>query len=417
MFRFFFIAVILFLQSFKFSYAYSDVDNKKVEKAKQRLKGWVDNWRKKEKTFVGYPVNQEPNLMEFYQWYLNNHLPEISLNNVGNPMAKDSGISLNSHEFEKEVIDYFAPIYGFRNNDYWGFVSDSGTDGNNHGIYFGRKNLQKKSTLDPIIYVSEEAHYSIKKLADVQNTELRLIKTDKMGAMDLKDFSFKLDIKRPALVVIALGTTFKGGIDDQKGILKILRTKAHPAYYIHLDAALFGGYLPFLDGEGRNLVNRNEMGFDSIAVSGHKFFGFDNPMGLFITTKKTFNNINPFRVEYLNEAIPTITCSRSGIASLKFWWKINTLKSEMFTKQASEIIKNAEYLEARLKKTGVGAWRNQFSNTVFFQRPAQNVVDKYDLATEVSSELGALAHVVVMQHVDKNVIDQFVVDISQPMHN
>ncbi|SDL74697.1 hypothetical protein SAMN05660860_01178 [Geoalkalibacter ferrihydriticus] len=35
-------------------------------------------------------------------------------------------------------------------------------------MYFGKKVLQAQSDLPPIAYVSEEAHYSIKKLADVQ---------------------------------------------------------------------------------------------------------------------------------------------------------------------------------------------------------------------------------------------------------
>ena len=412
------ISLILFFNGFNYLYANPEVDSKKVLQVKQRLKEWVENWRQKEKTFVGYPVNQEPNLMEFYQWYVDNKLPEISLNNVGNPMATESGLSLNSHEFEKEVVEYFVPFYGFNKSDYWGFVTDSGTDGNNHGIYFGRKNLQQKSKLEPIIYVSEEAHYSIKKLADVQNTELRMIKSNMMGSMDLNDFSKKLETKRPALIVVALGTTFKGGVDDQKGILKILKEKKHPAYYIHLDAALFGGFLPFLkEKSAKHLVNHEEMQFDSIAVSGHKFFGFDNPMGLFITTKNVFDNINPFRVEYLNQAVPTITCSRSAIASLKFWWKINTLKKDRFETQAEEMIANTEYLESRLKNSGFKAWRNNFSNTVFFEKPDQKVVEKYNLATELSKELGPLAHVVVMQHVDKPVIDQFINDMKQPLHN
>lgn len=165
------------------------------------------------------------------------------------------------------------------------------------------------------------------------------------------------------------------------------------------------------------LVNKEEMQFDSIAVSGHKFFGFDNPMGLFISSKEVFSNINPFRVEYLDQAVPTISCSRSAIASLKFWWKINTLKTDKFTQQAEEIIENAKYLEAALKGKKIKAWRNEHSNIVFFQKPEKQVVEKYNLATDVSAELGSLAHVVVMQHVDKPVIDRFIIDMTKALHN
>jgi histidine decarboxylase len=59
-----------------------------------------------------------------------------------------------------------------------------------------------------------------------------------------------------------------------------------------------------------------------VAVSGHKFFGFDEPLGLFITTNDVLKRQNPFQVSYLNDAVPTITCSRSGLGPLKFWWKV-----------------------------------------------------------------------------------------------
>ena len=48
-------------------------------------------------------------------------------------------------DFEREVIEFFAPLYGFDLDDLWGIVTFSGTDGNNHGIYFGSKYLEKKT--------------------------------------------------------------------------------------------------------------------------------------------------------------------------------------------------------------------------------------------------------------------------------
>ena len=62
----------------------------------------------------------------------------------------------------------------------------SGTDGNNHGIYFGYKPLKCKTKLNPILYVSKEAYYSDKLLADLQNIELRLIDCDEIGKMSAK---------------------------------------------------------------------------------------------------------------------------------------------------------------------------------------------------------------------------------------
>jgi len=379
---------------------------------RQRLDQFAQKALVKSQQVAGYPVNQDTALDGFYAWYMKHKLYRAAMNNVGNP-RNPSPYSLNTHEFENEVVDYFAKLYGFAAGDYWGFVTASGTDGNNHGIYFGRKYLQSQSSVPPVIYVSEEAHYSIKKLADVQNSELRLIKAKDLGQMDLQDFEKQLDPNRPALVVIALGTTFKGAIDDQAGIREILAAKHQGPHYIHLDAALFGGYLPYANGNGAELVNQQLQHFDSVAVSGHKFFGFDEPMGIFISTQQAFQNLNAFRVPYLNDAVPTITCSRSAVDPLKFWWKIHSTPDAKFQAMALGILANADYLYDSLQATGIKAWKNPHSNTIFFERPSTDILHKYDLAPEESPVFGKLAHFIVMPHVKKKLIDGFVKDMRQ----
>lgn len=92
-------------------------------------------------------------------------------------------------------------------------------------------------------YVSEESHYSNLRLADLQKLEVRLIKCDEWGDMIPEDFEAQLDPERPALVVYSMGTTFKGGIDNQATLNKVLEKVKPVAVYRHIDAALFGGKL------------------------------------------------------------------------------------------------------------------------------------------------------------------------------
>jgi histidine decarboxylase len=187
-----------------------------------KLNQFAEKVLEKKKSSIGYPINQNTSLDDFYDWYIQKKLYRVSMNNVGDPCKKEkhSNYSLNTHEFEHEVVAYFATQYGFEKEDHWGFVTTSGTDGNNHGIYAGRKYLQLQSKSAPIIYYSEEVHHSVKNLADVQNTEFREIKAKVMGEMDMDDFAQQLHPSRPALIVIAMGTTFKGAIDDQAAIRK-----------------------------------------------------------------------------------------------------------------------------------------------------------------------------------------------------
>jgi histidine decarboxylase len=381
----------------------------------RRIDQFAENALAKSSRVSGYPINQDTELDDFYRWYTRKKLFRASMNNVGNPL-KSSPYTLNTHQFENEVISYFADLYGFKRGDFWGFVTSSGTDGNQHGVYFGRKSLLSKSSIPPILYVSREAHYSIPKLADVQGIELRLIATTEMGQMDLEDFKRQLEPARPALIVVAMGTTFKGAIDDQDGIRRILEEKHKAPSYIHLDAALFGGFLAYADTPVAQLLKQKEQRFDSIAVSGHKFFGFDEPMGIFISTKQAFDNLNPLHVNYLNDAVPTITCSRSALGPLKFWWKINSTPISKFKAISKAMLSDSGYLERKLRSVGIRVWRNPDSNTVFFERPKQEILAKYDLASDESPQLGKLAHVLIMPHVHKPLIDTFVADMNRWKH-
>ncbi len=361
-------------------------------------------------TVMGYPLNQDVDLKEFYEWYVRSGLHNTSMNNVGNP-RKPSALHMNTHEFENEVVNFFAPLYGFKPEETWGIVTASGTDGNNHGVYFGVKYLVAKTQMRPILYVSEQAHYSIKKLGDLQNLEMKIIPADVMGQMDVAQFEAVLETNKPALVVIAIGTTFKGAVDDQKAIDEVLQRKPPLAVYRHLDGALFGGYLPF--SQFKEVIHRQTIPFDSIAVSGHKFFGFDEPCGFFITTQDVLDQQNPFKVAYLNDAVPTITCSRSALGALKFWWKLQRNSLEDYQRQAKQLLDNAIYFKSLLDESGYPAWRNPYSNTVFFKRPSQAIMDRYDLAMDADERLGGdLAHMIVMQNESREEIERLASDLK-----
>ena len=358
---------------------------------------------------LGYPVNEDVRLDGFYEWYLENGIDHAMLNNAGDP--NDYTANHGVLEIEAEVIRFFAPLYGFDPDDTWGLISASGTDGNNHGIYFGRHYLTSVTGLSPILYVSTESHYSNMRLAELQQIETRMIPTDEMGRMIPEAFRAALDPERPALVVFSMGTTFKGGIDDQQAINAILDEVNPPAVYRHVDAALFGGYLPF--SEYADLVDRRVCQFDSIAVSGHKYFGIDEPCGLFFTTKEVMARQNPYDISYLNSSMPMINCSRSALNPLKFYWVVKTTGTEGFKAQTRAMLDTTAYLKSRLDEIGWPAWVScEQSNTVFFERPSDEIMEKYFLAPDYDERFGGnLAHIVVMQNVTPEVIDDVIDDL------
>lgn len=375
----------------------------------EQLDRWASECLAERSMTLGYPGNNDIRLEEFYRWYTVNNLESMIINNAGDPF-EEGDHTLSSLDFEREVIQYFAPKYGFDGNDLWGIVTMSGTDGNNHGIYFGVNYLKRKTGKMPVVYVSDEAHYSNYRLCDLQHLEVRLVKSDSMGRMVPDSLEKVLDPTRPCLIVYAMGSTFKGAIDDQKALDDVLARHEGMAVYRHVDAALFGGYLPFT--EYKDLVDRRKTGFDSISVSGHKFFGIDSPCGLFITTRDVYDNQSTYDISYLNANMRMINCSRSGIEPLKFWWLMKTVGDEGWTEQAARIFENTRYLKSELKRIGWPYWNNEYSNTVIFRRPSAKVVRKYNLACGEDAAFGGkLSHVVVMQHVTKDSIDRLIADL------
>lgn len=375
----------------------------------EQLNRWASECLAERSMTLGYPGNNDIRLEEFYRWYTGNNLESMIINNAGDPF-EEGDHTLSSLDFEREVIQYFAPKYGFDGNDLWGIVTMSGTDGNNHGIYFGVNYLKRKTGKMPVVYVSDEAHYSNYRLCDLQHLEVRLVKSDSMGRMVPDSLEKVLDPTRPCLIVYAMGSTFKGAIDDQKALDDVLARHEGMAVYRHVDAALFGGYLPFT--EYKDLVDRRKTGFDSISVSGHKFFGIDSPCGLFITTRDVYDNQSTYDISYLNANMRMINCSRSGIEPLKFWWLMKTVGDEGWTEQAARIFENTRYLKSELKRIGWPYWNNEYSNTVIFRRPSAKVVRKYNLACGEDAAFGGkLSHVVVMQHVTKDSIDRLIADL------
>ena len=373
------------------------------------LDEWAEYVTGRKNLEFGYPVNQDVRLNEFYQWYFANDLDIVALNNVGDPFTDNPGL-LSSHKFEKEVIEYFSRYYGFTKDNVWGMISSGGTDGNNHGIYFGVNYLYNKTGKKPIMYVCEEAHYSNMRLAHLQNLEMKIIKGDEMGRMIPEEFEKALDHTRPCLLVYAMGSTFKGAIDDQIAINAILDKYPEIQAFRHVDAALFGGYLPFT--EYSDLVNRRVMRFDSIAISGHKFFGMDEPCSIFITTKDVYENQATFNIAYLNENMRMISCSRSAQSVLKFWWLIKNVGHDDWCSQAQGILDNTRYFKKKFDEINYPAWVNEYSNTIFFKCPSNEIVRKYNLAKTYDKAFGGeLSHLVVMQHVTKQRINTFIRDI------
>ena len=387
-----------------------------------------DGLEGKKNYLLGYPVNMNTPSEKFFEWrkQLNSKgIGIFAFNNVGNPFL-GSPIPFNTHDFEEELILRFAENYGFQLKNTWGFLSHSGTDSNMHGMYMGRTILKAKTGMVPKCYFTKEAHYSIQILRDLLGMEGVYVNTLPDAGMDADDLRDKIaqNADHPVLVVATTGTTFKGGIDRIDPIRKVLKNHAG---YLHVDAALFGGYLPYTSGADELMQFRTdapgEKRFDSIAVSCHKFFGFPSPAGLFITTADNFEEFNEeySRIhdpEYIGHVPGTITCSRDAVKPAEFWYFSSQEEKKKQSDDAKAILANADYLMDQLLThfpDRLPVRSNELSNTVYFIKPGNDIVKKYSLATmhlKVNGKREEFAHVVVMPHVNKSILSEFLDDLK-----
>lgn len=339
---------------------------------------------------LGYPGNLNNDFSELNIFF------DFIINNVGDPSCLEEAYRMHSKHYELRVLKFFQDIYGL-GPDSWGYITNGGTENNAMGLLLAR-NKYPESRL-----YSTNGHYSIKKDALILNIPYIEIKTLKNGEIDYEDlYSYLSYEKKPPIINLTVGTTFDGAIDNIDRVRAILRETSHNEFYIHCDAALFGGFIPFLGIE-------HEVSFeyaDSLSISTHKFFGVPFPSGIFLSREKTNCNFTT-RVGYIDADDTTISGSRNGQSALFLWALIESRGIEGFKGEAINCIENAKYLRRLLFEKGYNPELNNYSNIVTFDIPTKEIIDKWQLATKNDR-----AHVVVMQHVTREIIDLFISDIA-----
>ncbi|CAK9233000.1 unnamed protein product [Sphagnum jensenii] len=344
------------------------------------------------KFHLGYPYNLDFDYGALAQ------LQHFSINNLGDPFI-ESNYGVHSRQFEVGVLNWFARLWELEKDEYWGYITNCGTEGNLHGILVGREVLP-----DGILYASRDSHYSVFKAARMYRMEAVKVDTLISGEIDCTDLKRKLTEGRdkPAILNVNIGTTVKGAVDDLDTILKILKDVGYTEdrFYIHVDGALFGLMMPFVK-KAPKVTFKKPIG--SVSVSGHKFIGCPMPCGVLITRMKHINALSR-NVEYLASRDATIMGSRNGHAPIFLWYTLNRKGYRGFQKEVQRCIRNAHYLNDRLRKVNFGVLLNELSSTVVFERPEDEAfVHKWQLACQ-----GKIAHVIVMPSVTVEKLDLFV---------
>jgi len=358
--------------------------------------------KERTKHHLGYPYNlafRSDNLVPFLQY---------SVNNLGDPFIS-SNYGVHSRDFEIAVLEFFANIYRISKSDYWGYCTCSGTEGNLLGILYGREKFLPKR--DAVLYCSKDTHYSVPKAAAMYRIDLEFVETDKTGEMIYADLEVKLlkHPDRPIMINVNVGTTVKGASDTIDEVIAVLNKLKIPRerFYIHVDGALSGVILPFVSSRCESKRISFDKPIDSVSVSGHKMLGVPMPCGIVIT-RAEHSKRWASDVEYLNSVDTTIMGSRNGQAPIAMWVALQRHGISGIRANVEKCIDNAKYLKELLSSSGIPCWLNDFSTTVTFERPCEEIVQKWQLACKKN-----LAHAVVMPSVSKKKLRAFHADFVE----
>jgi len=363
-----------------------------------RLKSLKDRLEHHSKVSLGYPVASDFDYSDLKPFM------DFVINNVGDPFA-DSTYKVETREFEREVVEFWARMTNAPEDNWWGYVTNGGTEGNLYGLYLAREIYPRG-----IVYFSQDTHYSVTKNLHFLNMRNIMIRSQPNGEIDYDDLRETLKVNRdvPPIIFANIGTTMTEAKDDIGKIREILDELAIPQNYIHSDAALAGAFAPFLDPKP-NFDFAD--GADSISISGHKFIGSPMPCGIVLARKDYVNRIAR-SIAYIGNLDTTITGSRNGLTPLILWYAMRRFGEQGFRERALRCISLAEYAEQQLQQVGVDAWRNPNSLTVVMPQVAKWVQDKWQLATAQG-----ISHIMLMpqKELDEKMIDEFVSDMASSM--
>ncbi len=358
---------------------------------RQRLRKLYATIKEGTELVLGYPVATDFDCEDLLPFL------KFPLNNIGDPFGASSW-KVSSHEFECEVVAFFAGLLRAKPDEWWGYVTNGGTEGNLYGLYLAREMLPKG-----IVYYSQDSHYSVPKNLHFLGMRSIVIRSHKNGEIDYDDLCETIKIHRdlPPIIFANIGTTMTEGRDDIARIHQMLKNLAVPQYYVHVDAALSGMICPFLNP--RPAFDFAD-GADSVSISGHKFLGSPIPCGIVLAHKLHVDRVAK-GVAYIGTLDTTITGSRNGFTPLVLWHRLMSLGHEGLRARVEFSLNTAAYAEKSLRAVGIEAWRNPDCITVIFPSVAEVLREKHQLATA-----NGVSHIICMPNITPAHIDQFIKD-------
>ncbi len=328
----------------------------------------------------------------------------------------DPGLFKGTKHIEEEVVKSIGNLLSLDNA--YGNIVTGGTEANIMAIRAARNHARKyKGIVDGEIIISEAAHFSFKKAADMLNLRIVEAKLDDDYKMDVESLKDSISDKTVAIVAIA-GTTELGLIDPIDEISKIAHENN---IYFHVDAAFGGFSIPFLKEIGFDLpvFDFSLEGVCSITVDPHKMGLAPIPAGGIIFRKEEYLQVMAVDSPYLTvKTQSTIVGTRLGAASAATYAILKYFGKQGYAKMAKKMMDNTRYLKEGLEDIGYELVREPELNLLAFNHPkieAHELAEKLDeLGWKVSvAKCPVAIRIVLMNHIKKSHLKELLEDLKE----
>ena len=232
-----------------------------------------------------------------------------------NNHALDGGRA--SSAMEMEAVSELARMFGW--SAHLGHLTGGGTMANLEALWVAGQLAPGKTIL-----VSEQAHYTHKRISAVLQLKCEAVPCDARARMDIGALMKRISHGDVGTVVATMGTTATGSVDP---LAEILELRKKHGFRVHCDAA-YGGYF----GLAGNLAEETRRAFDrlkdvdSIVIDPHKHglqpYGCGCVLFRDPAVARLYKHDSPatyFSSKELHLGEISLECSRPGASAVALW--------------------------------------------------------------------------------------------------
>lgn len=309
-------------------------------------------------------------------------------------------------------------IFGAEKKSYDGYVASGGTEANIQAQWIYRnyfmKELQAKPSEIALVF-SSDVHYSAYKGCNLLGINSVTVAVDEDRKWNVKDLENKLAEANQKgihyfILHLSMGTTMFGSVDESKPVIEVLKKYAKK-YFVHVDAA-FGGFIYPFTQDASDLSFKNPE-VSSITIDGHKMLQAPYGTGIFLCRKGLIEYAQTEEASYVQGTDFTLCGSRSGANAIAVWMILMTHGSEGWKYLMQNLIDRTESILDALDELKISYYYQKGMNIIAIKAEDldEKIALKYHLVAD-DFRNPKWWKIVTMMHVEKNIIDEFLIDLK-----